>query len=123
MAIILESLTALPSQPENVFMVLLVLFGLMALSPLMSRRSSPKRAPILSMRAFGFQNPSFSKGRAEYLQTGKRQSQDGQFSFWHGTNHVVAVSGHSSRSSYMTSRGLDPVSGYAYRSFLFKFLH
>ena len=53
----------------------------------------------------------FTTSRAEYLEEGIKQSSDGQFSFWHGGNHIVVVSGEAARTSFQTSRGLDPTAG------------
>ncbi|KAK8006972.1 fungal cellulose binding domain containing protein [Apiospora arundinis] len=55
----------------------------------------------------------FTTSRADYLAEGIQQSPDGQFSFWHGGNHVVVVSGEAARTSFQTSRGLDPSAGFA----------
>lgn len=112
MAIILSGLAALPAQCDNILAVLSILFGLMAVRPLLSRLSTPRGAPKFIERYLGFSSPSFSKYRADYLQQGRQQSQNGQFSFWYGSNHVVAISGHSARSAYLTSRGLDSLAGF-----------
>ncbi|KAF4970296.1 hypothetical protein FSARC_2616 [Fusarium sarcochroum] len=105
MAVVLASVTAL--QAQHVFVAVFVLLVFMAAKPLLGRLNPPRSAPSF-LKSFGLGAPGFSKRRAEYL----RQASNGYFSFWYGANHVVAVSGADARSTFLTSRGLDPLSGH-----------
>ncbi|KAH7123234.1 cytochrome P450 [Dactylonectria estremocensis] len=112
MAVVLSSLQALQSRADGVIGVLAVIFVLMAIRPLVSRLWIPRDAPQFLKQYYGFRSPTFSYSRAAYLEQGKHQTPDGQFSFWHGANHIVAVSGHTARATYLTSRGLDSLAGF-----------
>ncbi|KAK7960439.1 cytochrome P450 6A1 [Apiospora saccharicola] len=75
--------------------------------------SEPPSAPEIYRDRSLFGSLRFTTSRAEYLEEGIKQSQDGQFSFWHGGNHIVVVSGEAARTGFQTSRGLDPSAGFA----------
>ena len=105
MAVVLAGITAL--QAQHVAVAVLVLLIFMAAKPFFSRLTPPRSAPPF-LRTLKLGAPGFSKRRAEYL----RRASNGCFSFWYGTNHVVAFSGGDARSTFLTSRGLDPLSGY-----------
>lgn len=53
----------------------------------------------------------FTTARAQYLAEGIGKSPNGQFSFWHGGNHIVVVSGEAARINFQMGRGLDPGAG------------
>ncbi|KAI8711753.1 hypothetical protein NCS52_01439600 [Fusarium sp. LHS14.1] len=73
----------------------------------------PRGAP----RAFGghggLNSATFTKSRNEYLRHGKEDSPDKQFSFWHGPNHMVSVSGDVARTVFLTSRKLNALAAFA----------
>ncbi|KXJ89956.1 cytochrome P450 [Microdochium bolleyi] len=74
----------------------------------------PPGAPPLYKEGSGvLGSQEFVTSRANYLAEGIRQSITGQFSFWHGGNHIVVVSGEAARTSFQTARGLDPGAGFA----------
>lgn len=75
------------------------------------RRPLPPSAPALYQDHSLFGSLRFTTSRAAYLAEGLQQSRDGQFSFWHGGNHVVVVSGEAARTGFQTARGLDPSAG------------
>ncbi|KAH7310821.1 cytochrome P450 [Stachybotrys elegans] len=81
-------------------------------SPLLPRLSPPKGAPSSLPSFRGVNSPKFYRDRATFLNQGSKQTANGQFSFWYGPNHVVALSGSSARAGYLTTRGLDSVSGF-----------
>ncbi|KAF4461258.1 cytochrome P450 6A1 [Fusarium albosuccineum] len=112
MAIVLSSLAALQSRADTLLASLAVLLLLMAVRPLVPRLSPPKSAPQFLKGYRAFNSPSFTNFRADFLRQGKQQSLGNQFSFWYGSNHVVAVSGESARTTYLTSRGLDSLAGF-----------
>ncbi|KAF5010512.1 hypothetical protein FDECE_3329 [Fusarium decemcellulare] len=112
MAIVLSSLAALQSRADSLLASLAVLLLLMAVRPLIPRLSPPKSAPQFLKKYRAFNSPSFTNFRADFLRQGKQQSLGNQFSFWYGSNHVVAVSGESARTTYLTSRGLDSLAGF-----------
>lgn len=53
----------------------------------------------------------FFNRRAEFLVSGFRLSQDGHFRFRYGMHLIIALSGADARTSYFSTRGLDPLSG------------
>lgn len=77
----------------------------------------PAGAPPLHKDGSGILGSQrFTTSRAGYLAEGIKRSSAGQFSFWHGGNHIVVISGEAARTSFQTARGLDPAAGQAQRS-------
>lgn len=112
MAIILSSLAAFPSQSNNLLATIAAVLVLMAARPLLYRMNPPSDAPEFAKGYLSWKAPKFWRSRAEYLQLGRDESPTRQFSFWYGSNHVIAISGDAARTTYLTSRGLDSLAGY-----------
>lgn len=114
MAILLNSLAALQFKAGSFIAVIVILIALVAVAPLLGRLAPPRGAP----RAFGghggLNSPTFTKSRNKYLRHGKEQSPDKQFSFWHGPNHMVSVSGDVARTVFLTSRKLNALAAYGF---------
>ncbi|KAK8022707.1 cytochrome p450 6a1 [Apiospora rasikravindrae] len=114
MALVVELIERLRDQPQGVLTAeALVLLLLLWRELARYRLQMAPNAPELYKDHTIFGSLRFTTSRAEYLADGIKQSRDGQFSFWHGGNHVVVVSGESARTSFQTSRGLDPSAGFA----------
>jgi sterol 14-demethylase len=111
MAILLSSLAAIPSQADNLLAAITTVLVLMAARPLLYRISPPKDAPGFAKGYWSWKAPKFWRSRAQYLQLGRDKSPNRQFSFWYGSNHVIAISGDAARTTYLTSRGLDSLAG------------
>ncbi|KAH8646797.1 cytochrome P450 [Xylariales sp. PMI_506] len=112
MGAILNGLQRLHVQSNNLFTAAIILLFIIISIPFIARISFPKSAPPFLPGSRQLDASGFSKGRTEYLETGKQRSQSGHFSFWYGPNHTVAVSGSVGRSVFFTARGLDPITGY-----------
>lgn len=111
MAIILSSLAAFPSQANNLVATIAAVLVLMAARPFIYRINPSSDAPEFAKGSFSWKAPKFWRSRAEYLQLGRDESPNRQFSFWYGSNHVIAISGDAARTTYLTSRGLDSLAG------------
>lgn len=112
MAILLSSLAALPSHADNLLAAMTTILVLMAVRPLLYRLNPPSDAPEFAKGYISsWKAPNFWRSRAEYLKLGRDESPDRQFSFWYGSNHVIAISGEAARTAYLTSRGLDSLAG------------
>ncbi|KAK8076025.1 cytochrome P450 6A1 [Apiospora phragmitis] len=114
MALLVGLIERLRSQHQNLQATeaLLLLFLAWRLFARWRLQMAPN-APELYQDHSLFGSLRFTTSRAEYLAEGIKQSRDGQFSFWHGGNHVVVVSGEAARTSFQTSRGLNPSAGFA----------
>ncbi|KAF5022631.1 hypothetical protein F66182_5307 [Fusarium sp. NRRL 66182] len=115
MAVIAETLSKL--QAQHVFVALIVILVFVTGKPYIGRLRPPRGAPHFLRHNLALDAPRFSKRRIEYLQQGIERSANGFFSFWYGANHIVAVSGSEARSTFLTARGFDPLSGYARAGF------
>lgn len=111
MAIISTSLAAIPSQANNLLAAIAIVLVLMAARPLLYHINPPSDAPELAKGYFSWNAPKFWRSRAEYLELGRDKRPNRQFSFWYGSNHVIAISGDAARTTYLTSRGLDSLAG------------
>jgi hypothetical protein len=116
MAILLTGLAGIAGQADNllahVLATITIVLVLMAIRPLLYRLNPPSDAPEFAKgHGWSWKAPRFWRSRAEYLQLGKHKSPNRQFSFWYGSNHVVAISGEAARTAYLTSRGLDSLAG------------
>lgn len=111
MAILLSSLAALPSHADNMLAAMATVLVLMAVRPLLYRLNPPSDAPDFAKGYLSWNAPKFWRSRAEYLKLGRDESASRQFSFWYGSNHVIAISGEAARTAYLTSRGLDSLAG------------
>ncbi|KAK5994116.1 Cytochrome P450 monooxygenase -like protein [Cladobotryum mycophilum] len=112
MGIILGGLAKLQAHAGSITIGFFIVLVFLVVKPFISGTRLPKNAPELLQGRSIFDSARFSTSRAEYLRQGKAESKDGQFSFWYGPNHAVALSGQDVRSTYLTARGLDALSGF-----------
>lgn len=99
------------SPPTSVILLLVAVAVIIAIRTLFTRDLASNHAPARVQGWASTGSLAFLTSRVEFLDRGKELSRHGQFSFWYGTKHVVAVSGLEARASYLTSRGLDAASG------------
>lgn len=113
MTVVLELAEAVRANPDRAIACVVTILLVLAVRPFVSTlKSVPRNAPN-PFRGHGwFGSLQFATDREEYLRAGKQESNDGQFSFWYGSNHIVALSGNTARMGYMTARGLDSLSGW-----------
>jgi hypothetical protein len=112
MALFVGLIEKLQAQSKSILALVLVLVSILVLRWIVRLRMPlPPTTPELYNGHTVFGSHQFSTSRANYLECGTKQSQNGQFSFWYGGNHVVVLSGESARTSFLTSRGLDPSAG------------
>ncbi|KAK8117712.1 cytochrome P450 6A1 [Apiospora kogelbergensis] len=113
MAIVVDIVNWLRSQSKPAFAIESLLLALLVWRTFTRwHLQMAPNAPELFKDQSIFGSLRFTTSRAEYLAEGLAQSPDGQFSFLHGGNHIVVVSGEAARTSFQTSRGLDPGAGF-----------
>lgn len=113
MTLVLQLAEVVRANPDRAAAFVVTILLVLAVRPFaLTLKAVPRNAPTPYRGHGWFGSLQFATDREEYLRTGKQESNGGQFSFWYGSNHIVALSGNAARVGYMTARGLDSLSGW-----------